>query len=312
MEAVSALRRMLGKAVVSDGAPSARNLLVTVFGDAIQPHGDGIAVSVASLAELVAPFGANERLVRTSLSRLVADKILAVHPNGRRSFYAVDPTATQTFRTASEQIYRDVSDEWDQRWTIVIIDGSDNTAERRAELRADLVARGMSVVAPNVLMSALVTPDDLADVVTDTELDRFLVTRSEAATFGNPNTDRGLAREVYPIRDWADRFQAFVDRFAPYDDDAIAMLAPAEAFKLRILLIASFRRIVVGTLRLPPELLPVPWVGRTARELTARVYGRVIERSEQFLGGVVETLDGDWHEARFPLQERFVKVNEAD
>lgn len=305
MDGLGELRRKLAATLVSEGAPSARNLLVTIFGDAIAPHGTEIAVSVASLAAMVAPFGANERLVRTSLSRLVADEILAVHPNGRRSFYAIDPRAVPEFEDASQQIYRDRTEPWDGRWTIVIIDGLDNTAEHRADLRADLVGAGMSVVAPNVLMSALVTPDDIGAIVADTEVDRLLVTRSEVIGFGNPNTDRGVAVEVYPIRAWAADFQDFVDQFGPYDTAAAASLPPDQSFKLRILILASFRRIVVGSVGLPAELLPSPWVGHIARSLVATIYGRLVERSEEFLAETIETIDGGWPELSIPLANRF-------
>lgn len=295
----------MAAAVVSDGAPSARNLLVTVFGDAVRPHGTDLPLSVTSLASMIAPFGANERLVRTSLSRLVADDILAVHPVGRRSFYAVAPAAKPTFDDASERIYRDRTEAWDGRWTIVIIDGLDSTARRRAELRADLVERGLSVVAPNVLMSALITPDDIEDIVADTEIDRFLVTRSEAIGYGNPNTDRGVASEVYPVRDWAREFQTFVDQFAPFDNGVVAQLSPRDAFKLRILLIASFRRIVVSSVRLPSSLLPEAWIGDTARDLVVRLYGQLIAGSEEFLASVAEPLGGVWPALSAPLADRF-------
>jgi phenylacetic acid degradation operon negative regulatory protein len=48
--------------------PRAKSLLVTVWGDAIAPHGAGIWLG--SLIQLVAPLGLNERLVRTSVLRL--------------------------------------------------------------------------------------------------------------------------------------------------------------------------------------------------------------------------------------------------
>ena len=46
--------------------PRARSLIVTVWGDALAPHGG--TVWLAGLIRLMAPFGINERLVRTSAS----------------------------------------------------------------------------------------------------------------------------------------------------------------------------------------------------------------------------------------------------
>src|ERR1700730_10864216 len=59
------------------------SLLVTIFGDAIAPRGG--AVTLASLIDLAAPFGLNERLVRTSMARLAADGWLQNRRRGRLS-----------------------------------------------------------------------------------------------------------------------------------------------------------------------------------------------------------------------------------
>ncbi len=46
----------------------AGSLIVTIFGDSIMPRGGAIALG--SLIRLAAPFGLNERLVRTATARL--------------------------------------------------------------------------------------------------------------------------------------------------------------------------------------------------------------------------------------------------
>jgi phenylacetic acid degradation operon negative regulatory protein len=112
----------LRSAACSDGAPSARNLLVTVFGDALLPHGEETQISVRSLSRLLGAFGVNERLVRTSLTRLVNDGLLTTTAEGRRSFYRVAAPALDLFRQADQRIYRGTSDDWDGSWTIVVIE----------------------------------------------------------------------------------------------------------------------------------------------------------------------------------------------
>ena len=47
------------------------SLIVTIFGDAILPRGG--AVTLGSLISLAAPFGLNERLVRTAAARLAKE-----------------------------------------------------------------------------------------------------------------------------------------------------------------------------------------------------------------------------------------------
>lgn len=51
--------------------PRAKSLVVTVFGDAIAPHGG--TVWLGGLIKLLASFGINERAVRTTVFRLTRE-----------------------------------------------------------------------------------------------------------------------------------------------------------------------------------------------------------------------------------------------
>ena len=61
------------------------SLIVTLFGDSIMPRGGAIALG--SLIELAAPFGLNERLVRTATARLAHDGWLEGRRLGKLSEY---------------------------------------------------------------------------------------------------------------------------------------------------------------------------------------------------------------------------------
>ncbi|MDH3589938.1 MAG: hypothetical protein OEQ74_11100, partial [Gammaproteobacteria bacterium] len=65
----------------------AGSLLITVFGDAIAPHGG--TVWLGSLIRVLEGFGINQRLVRTSVFRLVKDGWLTTEQIGRRSYYSL-------------------------------------------------------------------------------------------------------------------------------------------------------------------------------------------------------------------------------
>ena len=80
--------------------PRASSLIITVWGDAIAPHGG--AVMLGGLVELLAPFGINERLVRTSVFRLAREDWLAAKPVGRQSLYRLTRDGGRRF----EQAYR--------------------------------------------------------------------------------------------------------------------------------------------------------------------------------------------------------------
>ena len=65
------------------------SLIVTVFGDTISQH--GARVWLGSLVRVLGSLGVDERLVRTSVFRLVRDGWLSAEKVGRRSFYGFSP-----------------------------------------------------------------------------------------------------------------------------------------------------------------------------------------------------------------------------
>ena len=280
--------RDLREAVCSNGAPSARNLLVTVFGDALLPEGPGTTASVAALAEMLGGFGVSERLVRTSLTRLVNDGLLTVESRGRRSSYGVAPGALELFRQADDRIYRDAPPEWDGSWTIVVIDGGEATAARRAKLRQTLGWAGLGVVAPNVMASPVVPAAAAAEVVGSVGgFENVLVSRSHVVEGAGTLGAEELARRCVDLDETTERYAQFVERFGRFDRSALAALTEVDSLKLRILLVASFRRIVLSAPQLPAELLPGGWIGDTARALAGSLYASAAAASQRQLTRVL-------------------------
>jgi phenylacetic acid degradation operon negative regulatory protein len=301
----------------SNGAPSARNLLVTLFGDALLPHGRDVSASVGSLAALLAPFGVSERLIRTSLTRLVNDGLLVATSVGRRSFYGVAEGSIGLFRQADARIYGSRRTNWDGAWTLVVIDGAEATAAGRARLRQRLTWAGFGVVAPNVMASPVVTAEEAAQVVEqEGEFRNVLVTR--ATVFDGEGTidQEDLARRCAPLDLVAAKYDEFVAEFEAFDRSALAELAPPDAFKLRILLVATYRRIVLVDPLVPESLLPDGWAGARARALAAFVYGGCIDAAERHLARVAElptgaiVPDANWLHGRFVVEDPSGRVTE--
>jgi phenylacetic acid degradation operon negative regulatory protein len=307
---VTAALERLRAVDIASGAPSARNLLVTLFGDALLPHGIDVRLSVGSLTALLAPFGVNERLVRTSLTRLVNDGLLDARPVGRRSFYGVAPSAVDLFRQADARIYGSRQRPWDGKWTIVVVDGAEATAAARARLRQRLTWAGLGVVAPNVMASPVVSPEEAAAVVDQMgEFHNVLVTRSEVFDGQGTIDEEELARRCAPLDEVAADYRAFVDDFGDIDRATFEALTPEDAFKLRMLLIAAYRRIVLVDPLLPEALLPDGWAGAKARALAAFVYGGCVDPAERHLASVAEpsagslVADANWLHGRFVVDD---------
>lgn len=268
------------------GMPSVRNILVTVFGDALRPY--DAAVSVQSLTRLLGPLGVTERLVRTSLTRLADDDLVAVDRVGNRSFYRVTEGASALFDRAEDRIYLTSEREWDGRWTMAVIDANVGTSEQRAALRRQLVWLGLGAVAPNVMASPTATPEEVVAVVRDTGLrDAVLVTRSETVADAVLISDIELAQRVVPLAALADQYNEIIGWFEGFSE--VSDMSPGDSFVARTLLIATYRRVVLADPRLPPPLVTAGWNGPTARSLVASVYGALWESSQMWINTISET-----------------------
>ena len=275
------------------GLPSVRNLLVTVFGDAVRPHGQ--CLSVGSLSQLLAPLGATERAVRTSLTRLAGDRLVIAERVGNRSYYGVHPDAENLYERAEERIYRPPHSEWDGRWTLVVVDPTVGDARRRARLRRELELSGLGTVAPNVMASPVSSAASVRAVAAHVDLvDAVVITRAEAVGEAGYVTDAELARRCAPLDDLGARYEEIVEWFTPLAE-ALAtghQPSPTDAFTVRVLLVATYRRVVLADPRFPSAVLPGSWSGSHAYELVGTLYRALYERSEQHLVDIAETPGG--------------------
>ena len=96
------------KAFLESHTMRANSLIISVYGDAVAPHGG--TVWLGSFIRLVAPLGLNPRMVRTSVFRLSKEKWLVSEQIGRRSYYSLTATGRRRFEHAYRRIYDDARD----------------------------------------------------------------------------------------------------------------------------------------------------------------------------------------------------------
>src|SRR5882757_2566774 len=122
------------------------SLIVTLFGDAILPRGGAIALG--SLIALAAPFGLNERLVRTATARLAKDGWLMGRRAGKLSEYRLSSNGRARFAEATKRIYSAPDTQWSGRWTLIVVPPM--RATERNEIRDELLWRGFGEISANV------------------------------------------------------------------------------------------------------------------------------------------------------------------
>jgi phenylacetic acid degradation operon negative regulatory protein len=286
--------------------PRSKSLVMTIFGDAIAPHGGRLWLG--SLIELVAPLGVTDRLVRTSVFRLVQEGWLVAHREGRRSSYALQPDAAPRFARANRRIYAPPGVDWDGRWTLLLAPNGSIDSALRAAVRKELEWEGFAMLAPGLLAHPAATPDSVAEVLGRVGgRDKVFVCAATELPDVGARPLAELVREGWDLSGVMAGYRRFIDAFTPLLD--LLGNAPApdpeQAFIVRTLLIHAYRRVQLHDPMLPLALLPQPWPGSDAFALARAIYRLVWAPAERHLMDVLRREDTDAPEADAGLVERF-------
>jgi phenylacetic acid degradation operon negative regulatory protein len=287
--------------------PRAKSLVVTLFGDAIAPHGG--CVQLKALIELLGPFGINERLVRTSVFRLVKEGWLEARRIGRESSYELTQSGRRRFSYAYARVYARVQEPWRGDWTLLLVRPEELSAERRQQLRQELEWQGLRPLTPQLYAHPRIQPGPLAEL-----LDR-IGARKQVIRFGNATSDQikcgdfqELINERWNLAVVAKYYRSFLRNFERMKDllGSPPFLLPQQWFLIRILMIHAFRRAVLYDPLLPEELLPRPWIGNEAYELAADLYRLSLRGSEELLADVCGFAKRNGAASRSILGKRFL------
>ncbi|MCC6947904.1 MAG: phenylacetic acid degradation operon negative regulatory protein PaaX [Bradyrhizobiaceae bacterium] len=281
--------------------PKAKSVIITVYGDSITHHGG--CAWLGSLIRLVAPLGLNERVVRTSVFRLVREDWLVAEQIGRRSYYRLTESGRRRVDAAHGRIYHRARRPWDRRWTFVITQAA---AARRKALHDDLRWQGFGQLASGVMLHPDPDEADLRALLAGAGAERqVLVMR---ATAESPD---GALREVihraWDMRRLAVDYTAFLSTFRPVAEalGAAGKLDPETCFAVRTLLMHAYRRVLLRDPKLPEELLEPDWPGTAARLLCRDLYRLVQAPAEQHLMAELETPAGGAPAAYLSYFSRF-------
>jgi len=285
-----AIGRWIRRALAID-PPRARSLIVTVWGDSLAPHGGEVWLS--TLIRLLAPFGCNERLVRTSVFRLARNGWLGAKAAGRRSRYRLTAAGAHRFALAFRRVYASPSRSWDGTWEVVLLPDGLGPAGRRS-LREELAWEGFGALAPGVHARPARGRGDIAQVAAAHAahggLTMFSARDLSAAPAGRL-ADRVSA--AYDLGTLAGEYRRFLARFAGVVD-AFRRDAgdPEQAFVVRTLLVHEYRRARLRDPQLPFALLPHDWPGGAAHALCRDFYRLAQPLAEAYLEDSL-ALDGD-------------------
>ncbi len=262
------------------------SLIVTLFGDAILPRGGAIALG--SLIALAAPFGLNERLVRTATARLAKDGWLEGRRAGKLSEYRLSQDGRERFAEATKRIYSEPDAEWSGRWTLVVLPPMP-AAERKA-LKDELIWRGFGELSGNIFAHPEIDSRAPWAWRAKGPLSHVIVFDANLAEDDAPQR---LVSLGWDLDELGARYQRFVKRFERVRAALGARPPDTQAcFIVRTLLIHEYRRLHLRDPLLPSRLLRADWPGARAAALCRDIYGRVFAPSEVYLSQEAAQLDG--------------------
>jgi len=299
----AAVARWIQRTLHAD-PPRAKSLIVTVWGDALAPHGG--SAWLAGLIRLMAPFGVNERLVRTSVFRLAQDGWLHSATHGRMSRYRLTEEGRRRFDDAHLRIYARPADAWNGGWELVVADAV--PPAMRAGLRKELNWSGFGALGPTVFLrpaqsgragpAVLDAPGVAERVIVGAAGDmpgRRPLTAAVATAW-----DLTLLAADY--RRFLQRFGAVIDRFRATRDGAHD---PQQCFVVRTLLIHAYRRVLLRDPLLPAALVPLDWPGAAAYALCRDFYRLTHRSAERHLAATLANAQEEFPPADAAFYARF-------
>jgi phenylacetic acid degradation operon negative regulatory protein len=267
----TALARFLRRELDSD-PPRASSLIVTVWGDAIAPSRDDVWLS--TLFRLLAPFGVNERAVRTGIYRLARSGWFEADAVGRRSRYRLTASGIEGFEQAFHRVYDLPFVRWDGRWQGVIVGMDAIGAAARKRVRAELSWAGFARFGPSTWLRPARRDGSLARIAGSLHISDAVTTfEAHDRAEGSLATLRSRTLDVWALGSLASDYQRFIARFggvaagvSKVDPD------PEQAFVLRTLLIHAYRRVRLRDPQLPRNVLPADWPAARAYMLARKLH----------------------------------------
>lgn len=284
----------------------AKSLLVTVWGDAVAPHGG--TVWLGSLINLVAPLGLNDRAVRTNVFRLQKEGLLASNQVGRRSFYRLTETGAHRFAEATTRIYAAGDIRWDGNWLFLFALRRDLAEKERRKLETELGWLGFGNLGGGIYAHPTASAESVDSLLTDLDL-AGKVTILKATGSGNTpfDTPEILVAKGWTLKDLEADYARFIRHFSGFAElaEPTASLDEKKCFIIRSLLVHDYRRVLLRDPMLPAELLPPGWNGNQARDLFRTIYNLVWEGAEAYLMTILENETGRLPPASEEFYRRF-------
>lgn len=280
---MSVASRELIENLHQSGSLKVWSLIISFFGDAVEPRGGIVAAS--TLQSVMEVMGVGSGAVRTACSRLAKDGWIERQRQGRNSFFRLSETGHTQFKQASRQIYAPPvrsqrsgasatheypASQSDTKFTLIV----QNPLNTRSTLWQSLLTAGIRINANSVLL----TTADMESYKlpgNSLEFQDMMVLSNATARFPD-----WIKRSVCSDES-AQRYLQLMQRF-----DAVRQTPPTDpltSLAVRCLLIHEWRRLLLRNRPVPEELTPSDWPLNDCHQFVATLYRKLFQTGEQWM-----------------------------
>lgn len=116
-----------------------------------------------------------------------------------------------------------------------------------------------------------------------------------------------LISTAWELQELRKDYETFLGLFNPVMDtiSKTREINNQDAFFLRTFLIHEFRKVILRDPSLPQDLLPTNWPGNEAKQLAAKLYQRVLARSETYIDESLRNESGSLPKPESRFFDRF-------
>lgn len=244
-------------------------------------HEDGVIVG-AELYPVAEACRLSAEQVRSCLRRLISEGLLEREGRGATAMYrstAAGLAALRLTMARTRLAYRhDATGKgWDRKWRLVAFAMPEEMRNSRDAFREALRRLGGAPIQNGLYVSALDWHSPVRGAAERIGVSEYVTLfSSDDLQVGGESDPRILARKLWPIDQIGAGYEVFIARFSTVVDDLTAIrqrrerLSDARFLPGAFAMASALNEAFNDDPLLPPELLPRPWPGRSARDLVIR------------------------------------------
>ncbi|MUL47451.1 transcriptional regulator [Mycobacterium sp. CBMA293] len=241
---------------------------------------DDATIDAGALYDVANELGMSDQQVRLCIKRLVADGQFVQDGRGRKAVLRATDELRSTIAPDRDYLRlmyaQDRGDApWDGRWHVVAFAVPESVRSARDAMRDAIVRLGGAAVQGGLYVSPNDWDSEIASAAEQLAITGHVtILTTTDLSVGDIDEPRAIANRLWSLDEIAERHR----RLLVFADRALLALpsaSPTARLTIAIELAAEFTRAVELDPLLPPELLPQPWIGATARAKVAACWAEL-------------------------------------